>query len=103
MLRLATVTPDGRRVVDHDRVRRSRRGSGSRGHETRPETDCARRVESNRLAWIREGRLRDGVVGGTELELHDIADCGYDVVGTVSQGAVCAADPDDVYDSTAGG
>lgn len=52
-------------------------------------------MRSNRLAGSVEGRLRDGVVAGHELELDCFAGLGGDLVGGVDESAV-VANGDDV-------
>ena len=81
MAGLRAVDPDGRRVINHDGVCRCRRRGAGYGHEAGVETDCAGHVERDRLAWLCKGGLCDGVVIGRELELHHVADVGFDVVG----------------------
>lgn len=81
MLGLRAVDPYWRRVVDHDGICWRCRGRSRHRHEARVETRCAGLVQSDRLAWLGEGGLRDGVVVGRELELHHVADVRLDVVG----------------------
>ena len=83
MATLRAVEPDGRCVINHDGVCRCR-GRGARyGHEARVETHRAWGVQRDRLAWLREGGLCNGVVVGRELELHHVADVRLNVVGRV--------------------
>lgn len=98
---LRAINPNRVRGVDHDRVRRRCRRAARHGHETAVETSCAGCVHGDGLARLREGGLCHGVVVGRELELHHVADGGFDVVGRVGEGAVCAADFHDVHDDLA--
>jgi hypothetical protein len=45
-------------------------------------------VHADGLARLVKGRLRDGVVAGEELELHELARLRDDLVGRVGQAAV---------------
>lgn len=95
MLALRAVDPHGGRAVDHDGVGgRGGRGGGD-GHEARVEASRVG-VQRDGLARLVEGRLRDGVVGGCELELHHVALGGDEVVGEVGERAVGGADADNV-------
>lgn len=88
MASLRAIDPDRRRAVNHNAVCRRRRGRGTDGHEARVEALGAGRVERDGLAGLRKGGLRDGVVVGRELELHHVADVGFDVVGRVAERAI---------------
>jgi hypothetical protein len=103
VLALRAIDPDRRRVVNHNRISgRCRRGARY-WHETAVETLRAWGVHGDRLAGLREGGLRDGVVVGRELELHKVADVGFDVVGGVGKRPVGVADFHGVHDDLAGG
>lgn len=95
MLALRAVQPEGRLARDHDGVGRHGGVGRGHGHEARPE--ASPNVGAGQgLAGRIEGRLRDGVVLGRELELHHVADGGFEVLGGVGEGAVQGADADDV-------
>jgi hypothetical protein len=102
MLSLRTIQPDRRGVVDLNRICRRRLRRSSHRHESRIDTHCAWAIQSDGLAWLIEGGLRDGVVGGRELELYHISYCRDDAVGGVGQCAVRIADLDDVDCDAAG-
>lgn len=104
MLSLRTIQPHWRRVVDHNGICRCRHLRSCHGHESRIDTHCPWAVQSEGLAWLIEGGLRDGVVGGRELELYHVSYCCDDAVGVVGQCAVRIADLDDVdCDAARGG
>ncbi len=80
MLGLGAVDPYRRSIVNHDGVCWCGCRGGGHGHETRVEAHCTGGVQGDRLAWLREGRLRDGMVVGGKLELNHVAYIGLDVV-----------------------
>jgi hypothetical protein len=82
MLALRTVDPHGRCCVNHDGVGGCVCRACCHRHEPRVEAGGVG-VERNRLAWLIECGLGDGVVGGCELELNHISLCSDDVVGEV--------------------
>jgi len=98
MASLRAINPNRSRVINRNSVCGRGRGRGTDGHEAGVETNSARRVESDGLAGLCEGRLSDSVVVGRELELDHVAYRGFDVVGAVGEGAVCVADLHDVHD-----
>lgn len=95
MLGLRAVDPHGRGGINEDSISRDLRIGRRNRHET-GEDACDARVQGDRLAWVVEIGLRDTVVLGHELELHHVAFGGDDVVGRVSEGAVCVANGNDM-------
>jgi hypothetical protein len=92
---LRTVDPDGGGIVDLDGVCSGISGARSNEHEAREEAgDIA--VHGDRLAWLVEGGLGDGVVASGELELNHITCVGLDVVGRELDRAGLGAYGDDV-------
>lgn len=103
MLPLTAVQPHGRGVVDHDGVRGCRGSRERGGHEARVDALDGRGDVLDGRAGRVKGRLRDGVVGGCELELDHVAYSGFQIVGREGEGAVERADADDVDSGTSGG
>ena len=95
MLCLTAIDPHRHRVVNHNSISWCRRAACRDRHETRVETRCVA-VHRERLAWLIERRLSDGVVVWRKLELYHISDVGFDVIWEVGECAVCISDFDDV-------
>jgi len=102
MLSLTAIHPNRRRIVNLDCIGgRVGRCIGGR-HESTEEASNSGIVHRDRLAWLIEGRLGDGVVRGRKLKLYHIADGSHDVVGGESErSGGRATNANDVYGDTA--
>lgn len=96
MRALGAVHPDGSGVVDLDGIRGGLSGALGNELEAREEALHGGVVVGDGLARLVEGRLRDGVVSGGELELHHVSYGGGHFVGEVLELAAGGADADDM-------